>query len=71
MAFDLDGMAVLRVIGANPHLFAEVTAEAAKVSRKLVVTQLKSSAPDVLRLREVRKALGRSNFACLLPRGDV
>lgn len=66
MTLNLDGFAVLAVIAANPHLFSDVTSDAAKVARNLVIKELKSGEPDLLRLREVRKALGRSNFLMVL-----
>lgn len=65
MSLDIDGYAVLRVIGSQPRLFANVSLEARKAAKALVVKQLKASA-DVEDLRGVRKAVGDNNLSLLI-----
>jgi len=62
MKIDIDGFAVLRSIAAHHRIFADVTPEAAKAARTLVLKQLKAKTADLKCLREIRKAVGTDSF---------
>src|SRR5262245_39874653 len=58
-------MSVLTAIGVNREVFSGIELEAAKAARSLVVKQLRVGDSDVKTLRDVRKALGKTNFVLL------
>jgi hypothetical protein len=61
MALDIDGFAVLGLIGRHPSVFSEVQMDVDKQARALVGKQIKQTG-DLSKLREVRRLLGLKNF---------
>ncbi len=66
MALDLDAFAVLRTIGEQAALFANVRAEASKLARALIVKKLKSKDADLKAVRDLRRALGDETFGLII-----
>ncbi len=62
MSFELDTYAVLRAIGANPHVFASLRDDLVRIAPNLVERQLKARGGDIAGLRAVRQALGGDLF---------
>ena len=66
MSISLDGFEVLRQIGKHADVFAPVRADINKQASALVVKCLKAKSTDLKVIREVRKALGESQFGLVL-----
>lgn len=65
MALEIDGYAVFGAVAAMPELFPDIRPEVARTARALVVRQLKAKALPLVRLRQIRRALGAENFALI------
>jgi hypothetical protein len=65
MALSLDALEMLRLIGANPQVFADVKTEAGDYAHKLVANQLKAS-PELGTLRKIAGVLGIASFELLV-----
>lgn len=66
MALDLDAFATWRAIVKMPAPFALIAAEAARVTRKLLVKGLKAKTCGLADIRAMRQALGAETFGLIL-----
>jgi len=66
MAFEMDGLRVLRRLGKHAELFESVRPEATKAAHALVVRRLKVRGVALADARAVRNALGGEDFSLFL-----
>lgn len=66
MAFEMDGLRVLRRLGKHPALFESVRPEATKAAFSLVAKRLKVRGITLADARAVRDALGADDFSLFL-----
>ena len=66
MALDIDGFAVLRIIGVHPHIFKVITADVVKAARMLVARQIVHKGTGLKVVRDIRAAIGPEAFSLIV-----
>lgn len=66
MALEVDGFAVLRVIGVHPHIFKATVADTARAARRLVARQIAHKNTGLKTVRDIRGLLGPEVFSLII-----
>jgi hypothetical protein len=66
MALEIDGFAILRIVGVHPHIFKAIVADTARAARKLVATQITHKTTSLKTVRDIRGLVGPGVFSLIM-----
>jgi hypothetical protein len=66
MRLDVDGFAILRIIGGHRDNFTAITADVAKAARALLVKQMTHKGTGLKTVRDIRAAVGAEAFSLII-----
>jgi len=66
MRLDVDGFAILRIIGGHRDSFTAITADVGKAARALLVKQMAHKGTGLKTVRDIRAAVGAEAFSLII-----